>query len=99
MKTFIYKKVVNKVYSPILEDYEEECENVYYDASDAELLDAVVDLVYEDYFKNTELADECVYSFIVKQALRKFIYDNDNLDKLVDDYENRLKDYFEEYAV
>lgn len=99
MKTFTYQKVTNRVYSPILDDYVEETDDICYNVDDKQLLSAVVDLVFEDYFMNTELVDRCNYGSAVRNGLKKFIEDNDNLDQLVEDYEDRLKDYFEEDAI
>ena len=33
---------------------------------DEELLDAVTDFIYDDYFSNTDIADNCEYVFAVK---------------------------------
>lgn len=98
-KTFTYTIPVKRLYTPNLEDYEEETVDIRYEVDEEQLLDAVVDLVFEDYFMNTELVDKSNYGYAVRQGLRKFIGYSDQLEQLVKDYEDRLKDYFEEDAI
>lgn len=69
-----------------------------YEVEDDELLEAVVDLVYEDYFSKINIADNCEYVFAVKKGIKKLINDYDNLDEYVEEYDSELKDYFEKEA-
>ena len=98
-KTFEYFKKTGELRDMLGEWDGDEGFEFEYEVEDDELLDAVVDLVYEDYFMKTELADRCDYAVAVKRGLKKFIEDNDNLDELVEDYEDELKEYFEEEAL
>lgn len=98
-KTFKYFKKTGEIRGRDGEWDGDEGFGFEYEVEDEKLLEAVVDLVYEDYFMKTELADRCDYSIAVKRGLKKFIEDNDNLDELVEDYEDELKDYFEEEAL
>lgn len=98
-KTFRYFKKTGEIRDRDCEWDGDEGYWFEYEVEDDELLEAVVDLVYEDYFMKTELADRCDYAVAVKSGLKKFIEDNDNLDELVEDYEEELKDYFEEEAL
>lgn len=97
-KTFTYNKIIESVYIPEIDEYENTGEDFKYEVNENRLLEAVVDLSYDDYFKQTELADRVDYAVAVKMGLEEFIKNNDNLDQLVEYYEERLKDYFEEEA-
>lgn len=99
-KTFTYTKITEKVYLEGTDEYEEFGEDFEYEVDDEQLLDAVVDLVFDDYFRKTELVDISNYGYEVRKGIRKFIEDDyDLFEKLVEDYEDRLKDYFEEEAM
>lgn len=91
-KTFKYTKIT-KICGD--EQFGEEFE---YEVSEEELLEAVACLVFENYFKNTELCLRCDYVGDVRKALKRFINDNDNLEDLVEDYEDELKEMFEDEA-
>ena len=67
---------------------------VYHD----ELLEAVSFFIYEEYFKNTDLADRCDYAYAVKKGIERFVEEGDTLESLVEDYEDQIKEYFEEDA-
>ena len=70
-----------------------------YKVSKEKLLDAVVDLVYDDYFwgeSEVSLNEEFIKS--VKQCLKDFINNNSFLGCLVNEYYEELKDYFEHEA-
>lgn len=72
-----------------------------YTVDESELLDAVVDLIYEDYFynKDFELCWNVDFITTVKRGIRKQIDTEDMLKEYVDRYEDELKDYFEEEAM
>ena len=72
-----------------------------YTVDESDLLDAVVELIYEDYFYNKE-NDYCYeVGFIttVKKGIRKQIEQEDTLQDYVERYEDELKEYFEEEAM
>lgn len=98
-KTFKYSKVVNSKYSPEIDETIEETEDFEYEVEDEELLDAVADLLFDEYFSQTDLADRCDYRVMVKDGLKDIISDYDCLDKLVETHERELKDYFEAEAM
>lgn len=97
-KSFTYGKIVKSVYLEYSDENEDFVEEFEYEVDHKQLLEAVVDLVYEEYFMESKLADRCDYSYSVKKSLREFIIDNDNLEELVERYEYELKNYFEEEA-
>ena len=84
--------------SPEIDETVEETEEFEYEVDDEELLDAVTDFIYDDYFSKTNIADNCEYVFAVKKGIKKLINDYDNLDEYVEEYDSELKDYFEAEA-
>ena len=97
-KTFTYKKVISERYNSKTDEYEEEIVEVEYEVEDAELLDAIVDFIYEDYFKEGEIVGRN-YAWQVTQCLHNFIQDNNLFDKFFKEYEKDLKDAFESEAL
>ena len=97
-KTFEYFKKTGEIRGRDGEWDGDEGFEFEYEVEDEKLLEAVVDLVYEDYFMKTELADRCEYVFAVKKGIKKLINDYDNLDEYVEEYDDELKDYFEAEA-
>jgi hypothetical protein len=89
-------------YGIIVKDYGDEVDTreSYYTVGNDQLLDAIIDLVYEDdfYDSDNELCWNVDYIVMVKQGIKKFIEDNELLSDLVDGYIDELKDYFEEEA-
>ena len=69
-----------------------------YTVYENKLLDAVVDLVFEDYFTKSILYGNCDYGKAVRKGIEDFITTYDLLEQLVEDYEYELKEYFEEDA-
>ncbi|MBR2870609.1 MAG: hypothetical protein IKB98_04455 [Clostridia bacterium] len=86
MKTFTYTKITS---SHCDEDYGYEFD---YTVEREDLLDAVVDIVFNEYFKGCDEA--------VKKGLKRFIYVCDIEDELIDYYEftGDLKEYFRQEA-
>lgn len=97
-KTFKYYVTTKSEYSPEIDETVEETEDFEYEVDDEELLDAVTDFIYDDYFSNTDIADNCEYVFAVKKGIKKLINDYDNLDEYVEEYDSELKNYFEAEA-
>lgn len=98
-KVFTYERTIE---SGLLEDsdeLEEFVEEFEYEVDEENLLDAVIELVYEDYFCKSKLSNNIEYRSSVKQGLRRFIEYLGNLDDLVEEYESDLKDIFEQEAM
>lgn len=91
-KTFTYKTLEESVFG--------KCETGFnYEVKHEELLEAVVDCVYDDFFRcKSELSYNVEFVLSVKKGLKDFIIDTDNLKDLVDKYEYDLKEYFEAEA-
>lgn len=98
-KTFTYEFVKKVVYLENSDETEEIIDSFDYEVFDEELLYAVADFVYDNYFSKTELADGCAYGSFVRKNIRRFIEDFDLLEMLVENYEDELKDYFEDEAM
>lgn len=97
-KIFTYVFEGKGYYLQNSDEYVYDCEEFDYEVEDSDLLDEVVNLVFNEYFTNTELNDFAKYWGAVKDGLRQFIKDNDNLDELVEYYVDELKEYFREDA-
>ena len=98
-KTFKYYRTTH-CYSNEYESYDEGYD-FEYTVDESELLEAVVDLIYEDYFydKDNELCWNVDYVTTVKKGIRSQINEEDSLADYVDHYEDDLKDYFEDEAM
>ena len=90
-KKFTYTKIteVGEVCGS-LEEYGEEFE---YEVSDNQLLEALVDIIWADYFR---LVDSDIR--FLKETIKKFIINEDLFETLVDRNEEYLQDYFEDDA-
>jgi hypothetical protein len=99
-KTFVYDRIIRSHYLSGTDEYEYETEEFHHTVYEDDLLDAVIDIIYEQHFydSDNELCWNVDFVTTVKQGIKKFIEDNDNLSELVDHYEDDLKDYFEESA-
>lgn len=97
-KKFVYTDVNERVYLEGTDEYEDFGEEFEYEVEDEELLKKIINIVYRDYFYYPGIEDHPDYISAVKHGLKDFIRDNDNLDELVDDYENELRDLFMDEA-
>lgn len=74
--------------------YNFEGENYEYDASRNEILEALADIVFDEYFKGDHVADFGT----IQKGLKALIDDYDLLDEMFENYEEEVKDYFEDEA-
>ena len=86
MKTFTYTKITSSYGD------EEYGEDFIYEVDNERLREAIVDIVFNEYFKGCNKA--------VKKGLERFIYVHDIEDTLVDfyDFTGELKAYFKDEA-
>lgn len=99
-KTFTYTKITQRVYLDYSDEWEEFGEEFEYTVEDSELLDVVADFVCDEYFDLVKKkAKENGTHTDLLLGIMKFIGDHDLLDKLVEKYEQGLKDYFEDEAM
>lgn len=73
------------------ENEEYGAEEFEYEVDDKDLEEAVIDIVYRNYFNNFDNEK-------LKKSIEYFISDFDLLDKLVDEFEDELHEYFREKA-
>ncbi len=69
-------------------------ENYEYDASRNEILEALADIVFDEYFKGDHVAGFGT----IQKRLKALIDDYDLLDEMFENYEEEVKDYFEDEA-
>lgn len=99
-KTFTYTKITGRTYCGYSDEYEYDGVEFDYEVDKDQLLDEVVNLVFDDYFsKNEDISGFVGRTVSIKEGIRKFIEDYDLLDALVDDYEDWLKEIFEDEAM
>lgn len=98
-KVFTYNKIINSVLLEGTDEYEEVAEEFEYEVQDNDLYEAVVDCIYSEFFKKTDLAYRVDYALAVKKGLLNFVKSCCDLEALVDDYEEELKEMFEELAI
>ena len=99
-KTFTYTKITGHYYCNYKDDWEEDGVEFEYEVENKDLLPEVVDLVFEEYFK----ADKVVYeneglTKLVKERLSEIIDNNYLVETFADQYEEDLKDIFEQEAM
>ena len=72
----------------------------WYEANEEELVEALVDLHYDEWFNEKMKKVECptTIRIKIKESLKEMISNDINLEKMVDWYREELKDYFEEKA-
>lgn len=79
-----------------MEEYGEEFE---YEPSEEELKKAIVNVVFNCYFSREIRSGFSKAQIVeIKKILKEFIENNDNWEGLCDDFEEELKDYFEDKA-
>ena len=99
-KTFTYTKITQQAYLERTDEWEEFGEEFEYTVDDSELLDVVADFVCNEYFDLVKKkAKENGTHTDLLLGIMRFIGDHDLLDELVHEYEEELKDYFEDKAM
>jgi hypothetical protein len=98
-KTFYYTAIKEVVYLEDSDEYEEFGEDFEYEVEESQLVDAMVNILFREYYGKTEISDYCEYTDIVKKGLKGIIEDSCSIEKLAEDYEDKLKEYFKEDAM
>lgn len=94
MKTFTYTKITDQVYLEYSDEYEEYGDDFDYDASADEMIPLIARYLYEDYYADIPTVNfKDMYDNLVTM-----IEDLDLIDKLSDDYYDRLKEDLEDKA-
>lgn len=99
-KTFNYEKVTGHYYCNYSDDWEEDYVDFEYEVEDDDLLPEIVDLLFDDYFSDDKLICESKErKKEVKERLKRLIDENDLVEVFADQYEDTLKEIFEEAAL
>lgn len=85
--TFTYTKITGQYYLDYTDEWEEYGVDFDYEVSEDKLLDAVVDLLKDEYLKNMK-----------REEIETFIKDFDLLESLVESYIYELREMFEQEA-
>lgn len=88
--TFTYSITVASGYCEETDEYDEEDISFEYDVAEDRIEEAIVDIIYNEYFGNCENQ--------VRKNIRDFIDTYDLWDNLKDKLEDDLYDYFEDEA-
>ena len=94
-KILKYEKGYASAYIEQSDEIEEYAEIVEYEVDDEQLLEALVEAVFEDYFRtNSDIYGYVSRTLSVKKGIRDFINDYGLIDELYDNYEDYIRDYF-----
>lgn len=97
---FKYTKLKGAIYLENTDEHEEFGDEFEFEPSDEDLLEEVVNCVYDDYLScKTELSLNAEFVTAAKEFINNFITDFDLLDELAECYENELWGIFEEEAL
>jgi hypothetical protein len=97
--TFTYTKITERVYLESSDEYEEFGEDFEYEPEEEDLQEAVIDLLFDFYFKKEVIDTFSVTQVIaIKKALKNFTDDNDNWEEMYRDFKDDLKSMFEQEA-
>ena len=99
-KTFRYTKFTGHYYCQYSDEWEEDGVEFDYEVEDKDLLPVIVNLVFEDYLESNELyCDNEEIVKAIKESLKRFIEESELIGVLADQYEDTLKDIFEDEAL
>ena len=99
-KTFTYTKITGRYYLDYTDEWEEDGVDFEYEVDDDELLPEIVDLVFDDYFGDDKVVcDSEERTKDVKKRLKRLIEESDLIDIFADQYEDTLKEIFQDEAI
>lgn len=99
-KVFVYEIIDKYGYFDNEDDFEASYKNVYYEVDEEDIKDVLVDMLFETYFTEDEqMSFNTLQISTIKDMIRNFTNDNGNWEQLYNDFEDELKDYFEEEAL
>lgn len=99
-KTFRYTKITGHYYCQYSDEWEEDGVEFDYEVDDDQLLPEIVDLLFEDYFGDDKLiCDSEERTKEVKERLARLIEESDLIGTFADQYEDSLKDIFQNEAL
>lgn len=99
-KTFRYTKFTGHYYCQYSDEWEEDGVEFDYEVEDRDLLPVIVNLLFEDYFESNELyCDNEAVVKTIKENLAKMISESDLIGVLAEQYEETLKETFQNEAM
>lgn len=95
-KTFRYTRVISRAY----DNCEEDGVEFDYRVDNEELLPAIVNILFEDYYEgNRQISESKELTKSLKEGIRKMVNDNELIDTFADIYEDWLKEVFRNDAM
>lgn len=99
-KTFRYTKFTGHYYCQYSDEWEEDGVEFDYEVEDKDLLPVIVDLLFDDYFGDDKVVkSNKEFENSVKENLKNLIEEQDMIGVLADNYEDTLKEVFQEEAL
>lgn len=99
-KTFRYTKFTKYHYCEFSDEWEEDGVEFDYEVEDRDLLREIVNLLFDDYFGDDKVICESgERTKEVKERLARLIEENDLIGAFADEYEDTLKEIFQEEAM
>lgn len=99
-KKFKYTKITGHYFCIASDEWEEDGVEFDYEVEDKDLLPEIVNLLFDDYFgDDKEICDSEERTKEVKERLTRLIYESDLIGTFADQYEDILKEIFEEEAL
>jgi hypothetical protein len=94
-----YKKITGHYYCQHSDDWEQDGVDFEYQVPNYRLLPVIIDLVFDDYFCDTDIiSDDEEITKAIKQKLKTLIDENDMIEILAENYEETLTEIFAEEA-
>ena len=99
-KTFRYTKFTGYHYCQYSDEWEEDGVDFDYEVDDDKLLPKIVNLLFEDYFGDDKvICDSEERTKEVKERLTRLIDESDLVEEFADQYEDTLKEIFQDEAL
>ena len=99
-KTFTYTKITGHYYCSYSNDWEQDGVEFDYEVSNSRLLPVLVDLMFEEYFgEEQKVAQNKEMEKLMKAKLKEMIEGQDMVERLAENYEEMLKEVFQEEAL
>lgn len=99
-KTFTYTKFTGHYYCQYSDEWEQDGIEFQYEVPTSHLLDALVDILYDQYFGDEELVSKNKeFEKLLREKLKMLIEEQDMIDLLVDGHEDYLYEIFRDEAL
>lgn len=99
-KTFRYTKFTGHYFCKYSDEWEQDGVEFDYEVENKDLLPEIANLLYEEYFADDEdFRGNFEIEKSIKEKLAEIIENHDLVDDFADDYEDTLKDIFQNEAL